>query len=129
MKKLITWLLGALGLVTARRYNAMSEQERQARQAAHEWKVKAGEAMARVKDLEYKVERQTRQAEKSQASLAKLAARHENIDDLRKRLAHAERELLVAREHLMAVEAKLDILEGAANVLDIRTRAVVLKQR
>ena len=33
-----------------------------------------------------------------------------------------ERELMVARDHLMAIEVKLDILEGAANVLDRRTR-------
>jgi hypothetical protein len=29
---------------------------------------------------------------------------------------------MVARDHLMAIEVKLDILEGAANVLDRRTR-------
>jgi chromosome segregation ATPase len=128
MKSLINWLLSALGLVTAGRYKAAAEQERQARAAAHEWKAKAAASMARAKDLEDEVKRQTRHADKSQASLAKLTARHEKMDDLRRRLADAERELLVAREHLMAVEVKLDILEGAANVLDIRTRAVISKQ-
>jgi len=34
--------------------------------------------------------------------------------------------LSMARDHLMAIEAKLDILEGAANVLDLRTRRHVI---
>jgi hypothetical protein len=34
----------------------------------------------------------------------------------------------MAREHLMAIEVKLDILEGAANVLDVRTRTAIGKQ-
>ena len=47
---------------------------------------------------------------------------HDNVKMLRDRLAETERELMVARDHLMAIEVKLDILEGAANVLDRRTR-------
>lgn len=39
------------------------------------------------------------------------------------RVEVATRELVIAREHLMAIEVKLDILEGAANVLDGRLRA------
>ena len=38
-------------------------------------------------------------------------------------VAAATRDLEVAREQLMAIEVKLDILEGAANVLDGRLRA------
>lgn len=128
MRSLINSLLAALGLVTARRYRAGMEQERQARAAAQEWKAKATESMARVRDLEEEVKVQTRHANKSQAYLDKANARRHEIEDLRKRLANAERELLVAREHLMAIEVKLDILEGAANVLDIRTRAALSKQ-
>jgi hypothetical protein len=33
----------------------------------------------------------------------------------------------MAREHLMLVDVKLDILEGAANVLDVRTRSAISK--
>ena len=46
---------------------------------------------------------------------------------LRMRLVEAEQSLGLAREHLMAIDVKLDILEGAANVLDARTRAAISK--
>jgi hypothetical protein len=58
-----------------------------------------------------------------------MRERREEVQSLRARLAEAERELMVAREHLMAIEVKLDILEGAANVLDVRTRAAIAPQR
>ena len=38
------------------------------------------------------------------------------------RLAETDRALTLGREHLNAIEVKLEILEGAANVLDARTR-------
>jgi chromosome segregation ATPase len=48
--------------------------------------------------------------------------RDESVTELQRKLAGAEHDLATARESLMAVEVKLDILEGAANVLDVRTR-------
>jgi hypothetical protein len=51
------------------------------------------------------------------------------VKKLRDRLNDTERELMVARDHLMAIEVKLDILEGAANVLDKRTRSSASKDR
>ena len=45
--------------------------------------------------------------------------------DLRAHLANAQRDLTHAREHLMLIDTKLDILEGAATVLDNRTRAIL----
>jgi hypothetical protein len=128
MKSLITSLLAAFGLAPARRYRAAIEQAQQARASAQEWKTKATQSISRVRELEEELKRQARIAEKSQAHLAEANARRDRIEDLRARLADTERELLVAREHLMAVEVKLDILEGAANVLDIRTRAAIAKQ-
>jgi hypothetical protein len=35
---------------------------------------------------------------------------------------------MAAREHLMAIEVKRDSLEGAANVLDLRTPAAISKR-
>ena len=55
----------------------------------------------------------------------KVAGRQQRDDaivELQRKLAAAEHDLATARESLMAVEVKLDILEGAANVLDVRTR-------
>ena len=54
--------------------------------------------------------------------LAAAQLREELIAELQRKLAMTEHDLARARESLMAVEVKLDILEGAANVLDLRTR-------
>lgn len=129
MKRFLTRLLGAFGLVSARRYDVLSRALDEAKAGSAEWKAKTGEAMARVRSLEGEVRRQTQVAEKLRTSLEKQKQRREDIQKLRLRLADAERELVVAREHLMAIEVKLDILEGAANVLDSRTRAVIARPR
>lgn len=57
--------------------------------------------------------------ERAQKENARLRAQ---LLPFKERLAAAERALVVARETLMTVETKLDILEGAAQVLDRRTR-------
>ena len=66
--------------------------------------------------------RQSQLVAKLRGSLEKWKHYHDNVKVLRDRLAETEHELMVARDHLMAIEVKLDILEGAANVLDRRTR-------
>jgi chromosome segregation ATPase len=55
--------------------------------------------------------------------------RQTEFESLHERVCSAEKELAIARENLMAVEVKLDILEGAANILDARTRAVLADQK
>jgi len=128
MRRVISGLLATVGLVPARRHQVLAEQVEDAKRAAHEWKAKASQSMARVAQLEADLKTQTRHAQKSEIYLTKMRERREEIQSLRTRLAEAERELMVAREHLMAIEVKLDILEGAANVLDVRTRAAISKQ-
>ena len=54
--------------------------------------------------------------------------RRSDFEALQQRLKTTARELAIARESLMAVEVKLDILEGAANVLDGRTRDVLAER-
>ena len=70
-----------------------------------------------------------RQAGKAKLSaeraLAKANQRLAELDDLRQKVLDTNRELAVAREHLMSIEVKLDVLEGAANILDSRSRLVV----
>jgi hypothetical protein len=129
MRRVITGLLAMVGLVPAGRHQVLAQQLEQAKKTAHDWKAKASESMARVGKLEADLKQQTRHAQKSELYLTKMRERREEVQSLRTRLAEAERELMVAREHLMAIEVKLDILEGAANVLDIRTRAAIAPQR
>ena len=90
-----------------------------------DWKAKASEAMARAKEFEVEAKHQAKRAEKFRLAAERWEQRAADFDALNARLRELERELAVAREHLMAVEVKLDILEGAANVLDVRTRAAI----
>jgi chromosome segregation ATPase len=70
------------------------------------------EAVARLDKLKLDIQRKA----------AARQQRDDTIVELQRKLAAAEHDLATARESLMAVEVKLDILEGAANVLDVRTR-------
>jgi len=119
---MISGLLAMFGLVPARRHQLLEERVEQAKRAAQEWKARASESMARAGKLEADLKQQTRHAQRSELYVTKMRERRES---LRTRLIEAERELMVAREHLMAIEVKLDILEGAATVLDVRTRAAI----
>jgi hypothetical protein len=119
LKELLIRLLGAIGLVPAGRYRSLVESTRVLRDRAEEWKQRAATAAARVKALEVQLKEHARDEARLQRKLERARGQSELIAQL----ADTERELLLAREHLMAIEVKLDILEGAANVLDLRTRA------
>jgi chromosome segregation ATPase len=122
MKRFLSRLLAAFGLVSAGRYDALSRAAEELKAASRNWKTQASEDRARAKSLETELRRQRELVERHELTVEKLRHRRDEIDKLRARLADAERELTVARDHLMAIEVKLDILEGAANVLDKRTR-------
>jgi chromosome segregation ATPase len=116
------------GVVSARRYQALQAQVGELRSGIADWKSKATEAANRVRTLEGELRRQTQLAEKIKLSAEKNKTKQGEMEKLRAQLQHAERELAGAREHLMVIEVKLDILEGAANVLDARTRTAVARQ-
>ena len=153
MKRLIVRLLGIIGLVPARRHalleRQLKEAETRAKKAESEtkkvrqlleevraesraWKTRADDTGKQLKALATEAQRQRERAEKYKDAIDRSSqsakAGSVDVETLLKRLDEAERELAVAREHLMAVEVKLDILEGAANVLDTRTRLVVAQQ-
>ena len=129
MKRFLSGLLAVFGLVSAGRYNALSRVAKEQSAAAQDWKTKASEEKARAKSLETELRRQSELAERHALTVEKFRRRQDEVDKLRTRLVDAERELTVARDHLMAIEVKLDILEGAANVLDKRTRSAVPPDR
>lgn len=122
MKRLLIQLLAAFGLVPAGRYEAL-------RREADELRTSTQDSKAKVRETKERLARLSLDA-KMKARVAKdLQQRVSNLQALQKRLTVAERDLAAARELLMAVDVKLDILEGAANVLDVRTRSVVSRQR
>ena len=122
MKHLLIRLLASIGLVPAARYENLRRVADELNVSMQAWKKKARESKERLGRLSHTVRNQASEIERMGQQITDLQLLHE-------RLAVAERELTAARELLMAVEVKLDILEGAANVLDTRTRSVVSRQR
>lgn len=108
----------------------------QMRGEARSWKTKAEdaqerlkEAVSRAKELERAASDLQREIKRRDAAMEKDAARYAQrvagVEALPERLAAADRELVAVRDLLMAVETKLEILEAAANALDVRTRAAI----
>ena len=129
MKTLVLRLLAAFGLAPAGSVAAQARLVADAKAGALAWKTKTAEAMERAKSLEAEVKRQAQTIHRLETTTEKLRQRQDEIERLlRVRLVEAEQALGLAREHLMAIDTKLDILEGAANVLDARTRPVISKQ-
>lgn len=102
----------------------------EARAEIRRWKTKAEEAArtaaASAKDESGKL---AKRYEKVEEELARIREREEKhrarIADLHERAETAQRALRIAREQLMAIEVKLDMVEGALTVLDGRTRAAL----
>jgi phage shock protein A len=125
VKQLLIKLAALFGMVSARRHESVVKQLQDARSSAQAWKTQAGEALARVKSLEGEVQRQSGLLTDARRLVEKVQGADSDRTKLREQLASNQRELMLAREHLMAIEVKLDILEGAANVLDARTRIAI----
>jgi chromosome segregation ATPase len=105
----------------------------QARAESQSWKAKLHEGTAHL------TEQRKLEEERYRTRVAKLeerlkkeisrievrdAARQEKLADLREKVLEAERSVRTGRDHLMAIEVKLDVIEGAINVLDRRFRAM-----
>jgi chromosome segregation ATPase len=150
VRRLLSGLLEAIGLVTLRRHQLTIKQLRDAESRAKKLEAHLNEIQARAKaQLKQQVTESRAQSKAMKTEIADaakaLAKQAQRIDRLReavehanrrrgdvqgmlKRLIEAEQELAAARNHLMVVEVKLDILEGAANVLDARTRTAPAQQ-
>jgi hypothetical protein len=128
MKRLLIRVLAVFGLAPARVVATQARLIEELKAGSAAWKARAGDAMARAKSLEAELKEHKKLADRAKNEAEKSVVRDAAFTDLKERLASAERELVMAREHLMAIEVKLDILEGAANVLDVRTRTAIGKQ-
>ena len=147
-------LLRRVGLVTVAAYDRVADrllkaesrlakadaELEQLRAAARAWKAKAEDAHARLKaaaeeaankaaEFKHAISQLQRHVDLQDDTMRKDADRYarriSGVEVLQVRLNVAERELVTARDQLMTVDTKLDILEAAANVLDLRTRAAL----
>jgi chromosome segregation ATPase len=73
---------------------------------------------ARVEKLEARLAEQVAKLQERDA------ARAEKVGELRDKVATADRSVRAGRDHLMSIEVKLDLIEGAINVLDRRFRGL-----
>ena len=101
---------------------ADAETER-TRAAGERLAADAERGAADVKREQARTEEWKGRAEKLAADAQDLRVRLQNS---RAKLEEAERAAATAHEHLMAMEVKLDLLEAAAQVLDLRTRDQVV---
>ena len=126
MKRFVISVLSAVGLVPARRYKEMSQRVATLSRDREDWKKRARKAARRERvavEQAHALERQLRKQDRRFAVVADQ--RSVELKALEEQLADAQRALALMREHLMAIEVKMQILEGAANVLDARTRAQI----
>ena len=129
MKSVFSRLLAALGLVTVGRHATVARRVHELTKEARIWKKRATRAAARTRDLEQQLQQRLQQQHASlKETNAELHRQHAEFANMQTQLTETERALALAREHLMAIEVKLDILEGAANVLDARTRTSTKRQ-
>jgi chromosome segregation ATPase len=99
--------------------DAAKESHRQAAAAAAEWKRTARQARDEAAQAKTAAERASAQTDDWRARAEALAR---ELQELRERLEESRRVATLAREHLMATEVKLDLIEAAIHVLDARTR-------
>jgi predicted nucleic acid-binding Zn-ribbon protein len=107
-----------------RRAGELKEALAEARADAARWKTKASELGERLAKLEDAAERLPRLEREMQQWKTRDEKHVAQLAEVRERMERAERAVALSREHLMATETKLDIIEGAVNVLDTRTRRV-----
>ena len=137
MKRVIARALAAIGLVPARRYHEVSRRAIELTRARDDWKKRATKLARRERTLEqqtHDLERQLKKQARRQMPPPTPPTEARMTTDvpsgdlmaLQARLADTERALTLARDQLNAIVLKLEILEGAANVLDARTRGQVI---
>jgi chromosome segregation ATPase len=146
MNSLISSVLAPLGLAPAghaRRLKAESERSAEKLRAlegrmtelkadAEGWKRRYEEGSRKLAEAQAAVTRAEAKAGREEARAQELKSRGDalaaEMKEMRARLQDAGRTSGTVREHLMATETKLDLIEAALQVLDARTRAAAAPQ-
>ena len=122
-----------LGVIGPRHYRHLLEQIEKAQARNTRLVEELADVKSAVRELKAQAEsngkalrRREEDAQHHQQRADKISAELDRVkSESRQKLEAVKRDLTLAREALMAVDVKLDILEGAANVLDLRTRGGV----
>jgi len=132
----VSSLLSLVGLATARRATHLADRLQSAEQRAAElkqsvadareeaqrWKKKAAELTQQLARFEKDAERLPR-VERELAKCQERDALHlEQLRGTKDLVKRVSQEVALSQDHLLATETKLDVIEGAITVLDLRTR-------
>jgi hypothetical protein len=144
---LLTNVLAPLGLVPAgdaKRLHAESERTAEKLRTlegrlaelkadAESWKRRHEETARKLADAQAAAARAEARAQREEARAEELKGRGNalvaEMKEMRARLQDASRTGATVREHLMATETKLDLIEAALQVLDARTRLVTVLEQ
>lgn len=124
VRKLESQIAEVQARAKAQREEAATEHREQSKAL----KAEIAGATRALKIKEQELAKQAHSIDKLKEAVEHANRRRGDVQGMLKRLVEAEQELTAARNHLMVVEVKLDILEGAANVLDARTRTAPAQQ-
>ena len=126
---LLQSLLGAVGLASAGQVRTAQQRADELKRAiadsrteAARWKAKANELTTKLSDAEHAAERLPKVERQLQQWKARDEMHAAKLAEVRERMRRAERAAALSQEHLIATEAKLDVIEAALGVLDRRTR-------
>jgi hypothetical protein len=126
VKTILIRVFGVFGFVPAGRHKNASQRLAALAQDRDDWKKRATKAVRRERALEEQIHDLEKQLRKQGRRFTVVTDRRTvELAAMQEQVAEAQRALALTREHLMAIEVKLEILEGAANVLDARTRAQI----
>jgi len=153
MKTIILKLLALFGLAPATHVAHAAARARQAADKASKleerlakigedrdrWKQRHQEAAGALAESKQRAGRAEEAITRAQADVARARAQAEEwrtraealtnqLRELRERLEESRRLGTLAREHLMATEVKLDLIEAAIQVLDTRTREAAVER-
>jgi chromosome segregation ATPase len=108
------------------RLTQIEERLAAARADAEGWKRRYEDSSRQSADYKAAAAHDEKNAERATTAAAQSKDRAEalaaEVRELKERLREAHRVTATAREHLMATETKLDLIEAAIQVLDTRTR-------
>ena len=126
---LLQSLLGAVGLASAGQVRTAQQRADELKRAiadsrteAARWKAKANELTTKLSAAEHAAERLPKVERQLQQWKARDEMHAAKLAEVRERMRRAERAAALSQEHLIATEAKLDVIEAALGVLDRRTR-------
>jgi chromosome segregation ATPase len=105
--------------------DAAKQHHQQSKTAAADWKRSAGRAQEDALRARAAADRASAQVDEWRTRAEALTR---ELRELKDRLDESRRASTLAREHLMATEVKLDLIEAAIHVLDARTRETAVSR-